>query len=67
MRHSHATYIGVGSHDLREVQASLGHNTLNIQNVYRHDRSQKAKQAQERIHLQMKKTNIAEIIHGKCM
>ena len=66
MRHTFATLIGFGSNDLREVQAALGQRTISIQDVYRHDRSQKAIKAQKRIHSQLRKTKIAEIIHKKC-
>ena len=66
MRHTFATLIGVDSNDLREVQAALGQRTISIQDVYRHDRRQKAIKAQRRIHCQLRKTNIAEIIHKKC-
>jgi len=66
MRHTFATLIGFGSNDLREVQAALGQRTISIQDVYRHDRSQKAIKAQKRIHGQLAKTNIVEIIHKKC-
>ena len=65
MRHTFATLIGIGSNDLREVQAALGQRTISIQDVYRHDRSQKAIKAQKRIHRQLKETNIAEIIQKK--
>lgn len=67
MRHTFATLIGFGSNDLREVQAALGQRTISIQDVYRHDRSQKAIKAQRRVHSQLTKTNIAEIIHKKCV
>ena len=66
MRHTFATLIGFGSNDLREVQAALGQRTISIQDVYRHDRSQKAIKAQKRIHGQLRKTNIAEIIYKRC-
>ena len=66
MRHTFATLIGFGSNDLREVQAALGQRTISIQDVYRHDRSQKAIKAQKRIRNQLRQTNIAEIIHKKC-
>ncbi|HBG27645.1 MAG: hypothetical protein A2Y10_10415 [Planctomycetes bacterium GWF2_41_51] len=66
MRHTFATLIGFGSNDLREVQAALGQRSISIQDVYRHDRKQKAIKAQKRIHRQLKKTNITEIIHEKC-
>ena len=66
LRHTIGTLAGLDSNDLREVQAILGHNTLNIQSVYRHDRTQKAVQAQRRIHRQLRKTNITEIVQQKC-
>jgi len=66
LRHTFATLIGFGSNDLREVQAALGQRTISIQDVYRHDRAQKAIKAQKRIHNQLRKTNIAKIIHKKC-
>lgn len=67
LRHSHATYIGLGSGDIREVQASLGHLTLSQQEVYRHDRDQKAKLAQERIHDQLQETLIPKIVGHRCL
>lgn len=67
LRHSHATYIGLGSGDIREVQASLGHLTLRQQEVYRHDRDQKAKLAQERIHRQLQETLIPKIVGHRCI
>ena len=67
MRHTFATLIGFGSNDLREVQAALGHRTISIQDVYRHDRSQKAMKAQKRIHSQLRKTIIPEMIRNKCV
>ena len=66
LRHTTGTVAGLGSNDFREVQAILGHRTIQIQNVYRHDMSQKAIKAQKRIHCQLKETLIPEIIHEKC-
>ena len=49
LRHTYATRIGEGSADLREVQAALGHSTIQQQQTYRHDMATKAKAAQERL------------------
>ena len=67
LRHTHATIIGLGSNDMREVQASLGQVTLTQQEVYRHDRKEKAIIAQKRIHRQLKKTIIPSMVYDKCM
>jgi integrase len=66
LRHTHATIIGLGSNDMREVQASLGQVTLTQQEVYRHDRKEKAIIAQKRIRRQLKKTIIPSMVYDKC-
>ena len=66
MRHTHATLIGIGSNDLREVQASLGHLTFTQQEIYRHDRKEKAIIAQKRIHCQLEQTIIPSMVYDKC-
>jgi integrase len=50
LRHTYATRIGEGSEDLREVQAAMGHITLQQQQTYRHDMASKARSAQARLH-----------------
>ena len=65
LRHTYATLIGSESKDFREVQAALGQVTIQQQEVYRHDRAIKAKQAQERLRGQMHGTAIREILLDK--
>ncbi|MFC1761468.1 tyrosine-type recombinase/integrase [Planctomycetota bacterium] len=66
IRHTYATLIGSESKDFREVQVALGQKTIQQQEIYRHDRSIKAKQAQERLRGQMGRTGIGKILQEKC-
>ncbi|RKY09400.1 MAG: hypothetical protein DRP56_02670 [Planctomycetota bacterium] len=65
MRHTAATQTALGSNDPSHVQAILGHQSLNAQKFYRHDQTQKAKQAQQKIHDQLKETLIPRIIGAR--
>jgi len=67
LRHTAGTIVGLGSKDLREVQSILGQSTIAIQNVYRHDRKEKAIIAQKRIHKELSKTIIPSIVRDKCI
>ena len=49
LRHTYATMIGQLSHDLREVQAAMGHLTIQQQQTYRHDMGEKARSAQNKL------------------
>ena len=66
LRHSFATQIGICSHDLREVQAALGHKNIQMQFYYRGDRAEKAIAAQKHIQTVFEQTSIPQIITYKC-
>jgi integrase len=66
LRHTFATVIGINSHDLREVQASLGHKRISTQQFYRHDYFEKAMAAQKHIQTVFEQTSIPQIITDKC-
>lgn len=66
LRHTAATVAGLGSNDLRQIQAFLGHRDISMQNVYRHDLGDKAKQAAAHIHDRLKKTTISSMVYMKC-
>jgi len=65
LRHTFATIIGISSHDLREVQAVLGHKRIATQNIYRHDLVEKAMMAQKHIQTVFEKTSIPDFIDEK--
>ncbi|MCK5001285.1 MAG: site-specific integrase [Anaerohalosphaera sp.] len=66
LRHTFATLIGIDSHDLREVQAALGHKTISMQQCYRHDQKGKAIAAQKRIQTVFEQSSIPRIVSEKC-
>jgi integrase len=66
LRHLYATQIGISSHDLREVQAALGHKTISMQMHYRHDQREKAITAQKHIQTVFDQTPIPQLITEKC-
>ena len=65
LRRSTATFVGLVSNDPSQVQAILGHASISMQKFYRDDLSQKAKEAQEKIHEQLEDTLIPDIIGKK--
>ena len=65
IRHTYATMIGNSSRDFREVQAALGQVTIQQQEVYRHDRAFKARQAQQRLRGELEGTAIQKILREK--
>ena len=65
IRHTYATMIGSSSKDFREVQAALGQVTIQQQEVYRHDRAFKARQAQQRLRGELEGTAIQKILAEK--
>ena len=67
LRHTFGTLIGISSHDLREVQAALGHKRIETQNIYRHDLREKAIAGQKRIQTVFEQTPIPQLITEKCV